>query len=100
MLTIDNTRGNQATLRRLLYDGHGNLVRLMAPDYTLSGWQFRGVWGEVQGSLGTDRGYCANLGHPEDEAGLVYTSRCRDLLGNIFDMAFQFLDMPSFHRRQ
>jgi RHS repeat-associated protein len=59
-------------LRWLLYDGHGNLVRLMAPDYRLSAFQWRGVWGEVQGSLGTGRGYCANLGHPEDETGLVY----------------------------
>ncbi len=72
MLTIDHTRGNQATLNWLLYDGHGNLVRLMSPDYRLSGFQWRGVWGEVQGSLGTGRGYCANLGHPEDETGLVY----------------------------
>jgi RHS repeat-associated protein len=44
----------------------------MAPDYTLSAFQWRGVWGEGQGSLGTGRGYCANLGHPEDETGLVY----------------------------
>ena len=72
VLTIDHTRGNQATVNWLLYDGHGNLVRLMAPDYRLSGFQWRGVWGEVQGSLGTGRGYCANLGHPEDETGLVY----------------------------
>ena len=72
MLTIDHTRGNQVALRWLLYDGHGNLVRMMAPDYTLSAFQWRGVWGEVQGSLGTGRGYCANLGHPEDETGLVY----------------------------
>ncbi len=48
MLTIDHTRGNQATLSGLLYDGHGNLVRTMASDYTLSGFQWRGVWGEVQ----------------------------------------------------
>jgi len=47
-------------------------VRLMAPDYRLSGFQWRGVWGEVQSSLGTGRRYCANLGHPEDETGLVY----------------------------
>jgi len=72
VLTIDHTRGNQVALRWLLYDGHGNLVRMMAPDYTLSAFQWRGVWGEVQGSLGTGRGYCANLGHPEDETGLVY----------------------------
>jgi RHS repeat-associated protein len=72
VLTIDHTRGNQVALRWLLYDGHGNLVRLMAPDYTLSAFQWRGVWGEVQGSLGAGRGYCANLGHPEDETGLVY----------------------------
>jgi len=72
VVTIDHTRGNQVALRWLLYDGHGNLVRLMAPDYTLSAFQWRGVWGEVQGSLGTGRGYCANLGHPEDETGLVY----------------------------
>ncbi len=72
MVAIDHTRGNRATLSWLLYDGHGNLVRTMAPDYTLSDWQFRGVWGEVQGTLGAGRGYCANLGHPEDETGLVY----------------------------
>ena len=72
MVAIDPTRGNQATLNWLLYDGHGNLVRLMAPDYTLSGFQWRGVWGEVQGSLGVGRGSCANLRHPEDETGLVY----------------------------
>ncbi len=30
------------------------------------------VWGEVQGTLGAGRGYCANLGHSEDETGLVY----------------------------
>jgi RHS repeat-associated protein len=72
VLAIDHTRGNQASLAWLLYDGHGNLVRTMAPDYRLSGFQWRGVWGEVQSSLGTGRGYCANLGHPEDETGLVY----------------------------
>ena len=72
VVTIDHTRGNQVRLDWLLYDGHGNLVRLMSPDYTLSGFQWRGVWGEVQGSLGTGRGYCAHLGHPEDETGLVY----------------------------
>ncbi len=73
MVAIDHTsQGNRATLRWLLYDGHGNLVRTMAPDYALSAWQFRGVWGEVQGTLGAGRGYCANLGHPEDETGLVY----------------------------
>ncbi len=72
MLTIDHTQGNQTRLNWLLYDGHGNLVRVMASDYTLSGFQWRGVWGEVQSSLGAGRGYCANLGHSEDETGLVY----------------------------
>ncbi len=72
VVAIDHTQGNSATLSWLLYDGHGNWVRTMAPDYTLSGWQFRGVWGEVQGNLALGRGYCANLGHPEDETGLVY----------------------------
>jgi RHS repeat-associated protein len=72
VVVIDHTRGNRVSLRWLLYDGHGNLVRLMAPDYTLSAFQWRGVWGEGQGSLGAGRGYCANLGHPEDETGLVY----------------------------
>jgi RHS repeat-associated protein len=72
VVTVDHTRGNQVALRWLLYDGHGNLVRRMASDYTLSAFQWRGVWGEVQGSLGAGRGYCANLGHPEDETGLVY----------------------------
>jgi len=72
VVAIDHTRGNQVSLQWLLYDGHGNLVRTLSPDYTLSAFQWRGVWGEVQGSLGTGRGYCANLGHPEDETGLVY----------------------------
>ena len=72
MLTIDHTRGYQASLSWLLYDGHGNWVRTLSPDYRLSNFQWRGVWGEVQSSLGTGRGYCANLGHPEDETGLVY----------------------------
>jgi RHS repeat-associated protein len=72
VVTIDYSGGNQARLAWLLYDGHGNLVRTMVPDYRLSAFQWRGVWGEVQGSLGTGRGYCANLGHPEDETGLVY----------------------------
>ncbi len=73
LVAIDHTRGNQViALKWLLYDGHGNLVRTMAPDYALSGFQWRGVWGEVQGVLGAGRGYCANLGHPEDETGLVY----------------------------
>ncbi len=73
VVAIDHTsQGNPTTLRWLLYDGHGNLVRMMAPDYALSAWQFRGVWGEVQSTLGAGRGYCANLGHPEDETGLVY----------------------------
>jgi len=72
VLTIDHTRGDQTTLNWLLYDGHGNLVRTMSPNYTLSGFQWRGAWGEVQNSLGTGRGYCANIGHLEDETGLVY----------------------------
>ena len=72
VVTIDHTRGNQVSLNWLLYDGHGNLVRLVSPDYTLSAFQWHGVWGEVQSSLGVGRGYCANLGHPEDETGLVY----------------------------
>jgi len=65
------SESGQDYARWLLYDGHGNWVRTMASDYTLSGWQFRGVWGELQGVLGVGRGYCANLGHPEDETGLV-----------------------------
>jgi len=73
VLTIDHTRGYQASLNWLLYDGHGNWVRTMSSSYALSeNWQWRGVWGEAQSSLGTGRGYCANLGHPEDETGLVY----------------------------
>ncbi len=72
MVTVNHTsQGNSATLRWLLYDGHGNLVRTMAPSYALSDWQFRWVWGEVQSNLALGRGYCANLGHPEDETGLV-----------------------------
>ncbi|GBC93194.1 tRNA(Glu)-specific nuclease WapA [bacterium HR15] len=71
MVAVNHAQGNQVSLRWLLYDGHGNLVRTMSPDYPLSGWQFRGVWGELQGVLGVGRGYCANLGHPEDETGLV-----------------------------
>ncbi len=72
MVAIDHTRSNQVSLRWLLYDGQGNLVRTLSPNYTLSGFRWRGVWGEVQGSLSAGRGYCANLGHPEDETGLVY----------------------------
>jgi RHS repeat-associated protein len=72
VVAVDHTRGNQVALRWLLYDGHGNLMRTLSPDYTLSAFQWRGVWGEVRGSLGVGRGYCANLGHPEDETGLVY----------------------------
>ncbi len=71
VVAIDHTQGNKAALRWLLYDGHGNLVRTMTPDYALSEWQFRGVWGEVQDNLALGRGYCASLGHPEDETGLV-----------------------------
>jgi RHS repeat-associated protein len=72
VVAVDHTRGNAVALRWLLYDGHGNLVRMLSPDYRLSAFQWRGVWSEVQGSLGAGRGYCANLGHPEDETGLVY----------------------------
>lgn len=87
--------------------------------FALSAYQWRGVWGEVQSSLGTGRGYCANLGHPEEKmrsgvkrilagallliAGSYLMSLgadAADLLGDIFDMAFQFFDMPSFHRRR
>jgi hypothetical protein len=32
VVAIDHTRGNQVSLRWLLYDGHGNLVRTMASD--------------------------------------------------------------------
>ncbi|GIV07184.1 MAG: hypothetical protein KatS3mg017_0386 [Fimbriimonadales bacterium] len=72
MIAIDHTRGNQVSLKWLLHDGHGNRVRWLLSDYTLSAFQWRGVWGEVQSSLGAGREYCANLGHPEDETGLVY----------------------------
>ncbi len=89
MVAIDHTRGYQLSPRWLLYDGHGNLVRMMAPDYTLSGFQWRGVWGEVQGVLGAGRGYCANLGHPEDETGLVYM---RALLFAFLDTALSNLN--------
>ncbi|GBC92526.1 hypothetical protein HRbin15_00996 [bacterium HR15] len=51
VVAIDHVRGNTVSLKWLLYDGHGNLVRTMSPDYPLSGWQFRGVWGELQGVL-------------------------------------------------
>jgi hypothetical protein len=67
--TVDLMCGNQATLNWLLYDGHGSFVRTLAPSYALSAFQWRGVWSEVQSSPGTGRGYCANLGHPEDETG-------------------------------
>jgi len=46
VIVIDHTRGNQVALQWLLYDGHGNLVRTLSPDYTLSAFQWRGVWGE------------------------------------------------------
>jgi len=71
VMAIDHVRSNTVSLRWLLYDGHGNWMRTMASDYTLSAFQWRGVWGEVQSSLGAGRGSCANLGHPEDETGLV-----------------------------
>jgi hypothetical protein len=35
-------RSGAPTLNWLMYDGHGNLVRWMPPDYTLSGFQWRG----------------------------------------------------------
>jgi RHS repeat-associated protein len=60
-----------ASLNWLLYDGHGNMVRTMNTAFALSGFQWRGVWGERTNST-PGRGYCANLGHPEDETGLVY----------------------------
>jgi RHS repeat-associated protein len=59
------------TLNWLFYDGHGNMVRTMNTAFALSGFQWRGVWGERTTST-PGRGYCANLGHPEDETGLVY----------------------------
>ena len=61
VISIDHALGDQASLNQLLYDGHGNWVRTLSPNYTLSAFQWRGVWGEVQGSLGTGRGYYANL---------------------------------------
>jgi RHS repeat-associated protein len=48
-------------------------VRTIDTSFTLSLYQWRGVWGERQtGTLQTGKGYCANLGHQEDETGLVY----------------------------
>jgi len=45
----------------------------MSENFALTLYQWRGVWGERQtGTLQTGKGYCANLGHPEDETGLVY----------------------------
>jgi RHS repeat-associated protein len=62
-----------ASLNWLMYDGHGNVVRTVDTRFGLSAYQWRGVWGERQTStLQTGRGYCANLGHQEDETGLVY----------------------------
>jgi RHS repeat-associated protein len=43
----------------------------MNTSFALSAFQWRGVWGERTPST-PGRGYCANLGHPEDETGLVY----------------------------
>jgi RHS repeat-associated protein len=62
-----------ASLNWLMYDGHGNVVRTIDTGFGLSAYQWRGVWGERQtGTLQTGKGYCANLGHQEDETGLVY----------------------------
>ncbi|GIV11407.1 MAG: hypothetical protein KatS3mg020_0898 [Fimbriimonadales bacterium] len=47
VVAIDRTRGNQVSLRWLLYDGHGNLMRMMAPDYT----KYRGI-SNIYGSWG------------------------------------------------
>jgi RHS repeat-associated protein len=56
-----------------MYDGHGNVVRTIDTSFGLSAYQWRGVWGERQTStLQTGKGYCANLGHQEDETGLIY----------------------------
>jgi RHS repeat-associated protein len=69
IITVPTT--GAASLNWLLYDGHGNLVRTMNTSFALSAFQWRGVWGERTNST-PGRGYCANLGHPEDETGLVY----------------------------
>jgi len=48
-------------------------VRTIDTGFTLSLYQWRGAWGERQtGTLQTGKGYCANLGHQEDETGLIY----------------------------
>jgi RHS repeat-associated protein len=47
------------------------MVRTMNTSFALSAYQWRGVWGERTTST-PSRGYCANIGHPEDETGLVY----------------------------
>jgi RHS repeat-associated protein len=58
---------------RLFIYGHGNVVRTIDTDFGLSAYQWRGVWGERQtGTLQTGQGYCANLGHQEDETGFIY----------------------------
>jgi RHS repeat-associated protein len=45
----------------------------MNTSFGLGAFQWRGVWGERQTpALQTGKGYCANLGHQEDETGLVY----------------------------
>jgi RHS repeat-associated protein len=43
----------------------------MNTSFALSAFQWRGVWGERTNPT-PGRGYCANIGHPEDETGLVY----------------------------
>jgi RHS repeat-associated protein len=43
----------------------------MNTSFALSAYQWQGVWGERTTST-PSRGYCANLGHLEDEMGLVY----------------------------
>jgi RHS repeat-associated protein len=56
-----------------MYDGHGNVVRTIDTSFGLSTYQWRGVWGERQTpALQTGKGYCANLGHQEDETGFIY----------------------------
>jgi RHS repeat-associated protein len=45
----------------------------MSENFALTLYQWRGVWGERQTpALQTGKGYCANLGHQEDETGFIY----------------------------
>lgn len=50
VIAVDHTRGDQATLQWLFYNGHGNVVRTMSSTFSLLAFQWRGVWGKREGA--------------------------------------------------